>query len=162
MPDYYQILGVAPTASLAEITAAYQELVLKHSVANNGTTKIPADLLAAWKTLSSSDSRMQYDQNLAANNIHAHSDPYARQQDEFNPKADPIFNYKRGNGRFDRFPWEGLIIAPIFFSVAYYIGHKTSQPFKKTSNSSIVDSLGTHVSNDTLIHKKSDSESLTQ
>lgn len=154
MPDYYHILGVPPTASFAEISAAYEALVLKHSPANNGTTKIPADLQAAWETLSGTDSRMLYDQSLAANNIHTHADPYAWQQDVFNPKADPIYNYKRGDVNYKRFPWEILIIAPIFYCGALYIGHKTSQPSKKTNYSPITDSLGMHAAKDSSTRPK--------
>ena len=66
MPDYYRVLGVARTASLGEIKAAYRKLALKlhPDVAGKAGAERFQTLTAAYETLSDRTKKRQYDSDF--------------------------------------------------------------------------------------------------
>lgn len=79
VPEHYALLGVAPSASAAQIKAAYHRLILQHhpdrvtqASAGSSASRSTADqaeqarlLNAAWATLSQPDKRAAYDEQRA-------------------------------------------------------------------------------------------------
>lgn len=61
-PDPYQVLGVAPLASAAEIKAAYRALVKQHHPDTGGDDHTILELNAAWEVLGDVDRRRRHDQ----------------------------------------------------------------------------------------------------
>lgn len=61
-PDPYQVLGVAPLASAAEIKAAYRALVKQHHPDTGGDAHTILELNAAWEVLGDVDRRRRHDQ----------------------------------------------------------------------------------------------------
>jgi len=65
-PDPYQVLGVAPTASGAEIKAAYRALVKQHHPDAGGDEHTILALNAAWEVLGDAQRRAQHDRAHAS------------------------------------------------------------------------------------------------
>lgn len=61
MKDYYQILGVAKTASAAEIKQAYRSLAMKHHPDRGGDVSKFQEIQEAYAVLSDDAKRQQYD-----------------------------------------------------------------------------------------------------
>ncbi|MCP9816655.1 J domain-containing protein [Synechococcus sp. GreenBA-s] len=61
-PDPYQVLGVAPLATAAEIKAAYRALVKRHHPDTGGDDQTILELNAAWEVLRDVDRRRRHDQ----------------------------------------------------------------------------------------------------
>lgn len=61
-PDPYQVLGVPPLASTAEIKAAYRALVKQHHPDTGGDHHTILELNAAWEVLRDVDRRRRHDQ----------------------------------------------------------------------------------------------------
>jgi len=72
-PDPYQVLGVAPLASAAEIKAAYRALVKQHHPDTGGDDHTILELNAAWEVLGDVDRRRRHDQlrGVAAGSVAA-------------------------------------------------------------------------------------------
>lgn len=121
MADHYSTLGVSPTATQAEIKAAYRRLVLQYHPDRNkepGATERFIAIQAAWDVLSDPASKSAYDygRNVyssagtytappqpprkAAPNTPPHSDPYARQEDLYSDD-DTDDNYTYTNTHSD-------------------------------------------------------------
>lgn len=67
VPDHYNVLGISPQASFAEIKKRYQHLVLAlHPDRTASTHSTPefVKVQAAWEVLREEQSRKQYDQLL--------------------------------------------------------------------------------------------------
>lgn len=60
--DYYQILGLQPTASADEIKKAYRSLAMKHHPDRGGDQAKFKDISVAHDTLSDAQKRAEYDQ----------------------------------------------------------------------------------------------------
>lgn len=65
MNDHYQTLGVAPTATDAEIKKAYRSLAMKHHPDKGGDQNKFKDISVAYETLSDANKRAEYDQMRA-------------------------------------------------------------------------------------------------
>lgn len=65
MSDYYQILGISPTASQDEIKKAYRSLAMKHHPDRGGDQTKFKDISSAYDTLGDVDKRTEYDQMRA-------------------------------------------------------------------------------------------------
>jgi molecular chaperone DnaJ len=63
--DPYQVLGVAVTASAAEIKAAYRSLVKRHHPDAGGDDQMILALNAAWEVLGDAQRRAEHDRRLA-------------------------------------------------------------------------------------------------
>jgi len=61
MTDYYQTLGVPKTATADEIKRAYRRLASQHHPDKGGDTERFQEIEAAYRTLSDSEKRTQYD-----------------------------------------------------------------------------------------------------
>lgn len=61
MTDYYQTLGVQPTASEAEIKKAYRSLAMKHHPDRGGDQAKFKDISVAYETLSDPQKKAEYD-----------------------------------------------------------------------------------------------------
>lgn len=72
--DYYNILGVAKTASQDEIKKAYRKLAMEHHPDKGGDVSKFQEITTAYETLSDTGKRFQYD----------------------NPQARPTFNQQPG------------------------------------------------------------------
>ncbi|WP_320666552.1 J domain-containing protein [Prochlorococcus sp. MIT 1307] len=59
--DHYQTLGISPSASSAEIKAAYRNLVKQHHPDTGGDQQIILKLNAAWEVLGDQENRLAYD-----------------------------------------------------------------------------------------------------
>lgn len=59
--DYYEILGVARTATAEEIKTAYRKLAMKHHPDRGGDPARFQEITTAYNTLSDADKRAQYD-----------------------------------------------------------------------------------------------------
>ncbi len=66
MKDYYQILGVARTASDAEIKTAYRRLASQHHPDKGGDTKKFQEVEEAYRVLSNPNTRAEHDNPAAA------------------------------------------------------------------------------------------------
>lgn len=66
MPDYYKVLGIARTANLGEIKAAYRKLALKWhpDVAGKAGAERFQKLTVAYETLSDRTKKRQYDSDF--------------------------------------------------------------------------------------------------
>ena len=62
MTDYYQILGVAETATPDEIKKAYRSLAMKHHPDKGGDQNTFKNISAAYDTLGDPNKRAEYDQ----------------------------------------------------------------------------------------------------
>ncbi len=61
-PDPYQVLGVPPLATAAEIKAAYRALVKRHHPDTGGDDHTILELNAAWEVLGDVERRRRHDQ----------------------------------------------------------------------------------------------------
>ncbi|MEB3104200.1 MAG: J domain-containing protein [Cyanobacteriota bacterium] len=61
MPDPYQVLGVSPTASAAELKAAFRALVKQHHPDAGGDPQRILELNAAWEVLGDAQRRADHD-----------------------------------------------------------------------------------------------------
>jgi curved DNA-binding protein CbpA len=59
--DYYEVLGVQPSAEVAEIRRAYLLLAKEHHPDAGGSTETMQQLNTAYKTLTSSTAKAAYD-----------------------------------------------------------------------------------------------------
>lgn len=142
MKNYYHILGIAATATPAEIKRAYHAQVLNYHPDRNSAPDAAAKFMEvqeAWDTLSNEWRRKVYDDTLypasqpSETNTNVtgrtakvrtrpagtppHSDPYARQEDVFNEDADPIYEYYDTDRRYEYPIWVNLMFLPIVFLI---------------------------------------------
>lgn len=61
-PDYYQILGVSPKATAAEIQKEYRALALQHHPDNGGDAGKFKEINRAYETLKNPEKRAAYDE----------------------------------------------------------------------------------------------------
>lgn len=66
MKNLYWILGVRPSATAGEIKSAYRQKALQHHPDRDGNQERFAEITQAYKTLSDSQTRGQYDAERAA------------------------------------------------------------------------------------------------
>ena len=94
MNDYYQTLGVQPTASEAEIKKAYRSLAMKHHPDRGGDQAKFKDISVAYDTLSNQNKRAEYDQMRAGGNRQRHFNTGDFQEfaDIFGGGFDPVGN----------------------------------------------------------------------
>jgi DnaJ-class molecular chaperone len=77
--NFYQVLGIARTASAAEVRAAFVRLVKRHHPDVTGSSAMPRrldDIQMAYRCLSDPEARAQHDRSLEA----AERDHFDRQR----------------------------------------------------------------------------------
>ncbi len=88
MADYYEILGVARTATQEEIKKAYRKLASQHHPDKGGDTKKFQEIQTAYDILSNPDKRAQYD----------NPQPQFREYGGMPPGFEDIINQMFGGG----------------------------------------------------------------
>ena len=63
--DLYKLLGISPSATLAQIKSAYRKMMLKNHPDKGGTTAFAQKLVFASETLTDPDRRKAYDARRA-------------------------------------------------------------------------------------------------
>jgi curved DNA-binding protein CbpA len=79
---HYQLLGVAPTATMAEIRAAYLRLARRHHPDAGGDSARMRDLNEAWSVLGDARRRRAYDRTVAVGRRPSGSPPPRHAFDE--------------------------------------------------------------------------------
>jgi curved DNA-binding protein CbpA len=89
---HYQVLGVAPTAPLADIKRAYKQLALRYHPDRNGGSRVHEDqfkaIAAAYKVLSDVGRRAQYDHQLYQARLRAEE---ARRAQQYRPQNQHLY-----------------------------------------------------------------------
>src|SRR5437867_5149869 len=100
MSDYYQVLGIKPSASATEIKSAYRKLARKHHPdVNRGSEKAARDfamLSLAYHTLIDPQERAFHDQLLTkqrnGNSILESDNPHAQRARDMQARWDRVVN----------------------------------------------------------------------
>jgi molecular chaperone DnaJ len=135
-PTHYERLGVAPTASPAEIRAAYRA-VARRLHPDTGSAAGAAEMAAvneAWRVLSDPGRRALYDRSLAAGA--AVAPPSAPGRDESADRVDEVSPASRSGGRFPIWPFVALFVLAVIFIVT--TGGLSDDPQPPTPDNLIV------------------------
>lgn len=95
MGTHYDVLGVAPGASAAEVRAAYRQAARRHHPDRRGDADAMARVNEAWQVLGHPDRRRQYDLTLAEPVVQSSHRPTVRPE----PASAPVVLPPA------RFPW---------------------------------------------------------
>ena len=106
MQDYYEVLGVSPTADRAAIAAAYRRKSLLHHPDRGGSHEQMIHLNEAWEILGDPASRARYD---AASLSPHHPDLDELARDDAQNANERAQNYPRQWGEFER--WLNGVLA---------------------------------------------------
>lgn len=90
--DFYQYLGVGPTASLEEVKAAYRRKAIRHHPNRGGSHSEMVAINEAWEVLSNQKLRRQYDEQRQAGTSNRAAFEGTRQRSR---------NYERNWHKFD-------------------------------------------------------------
>jgi curved DNA-binding protein CbpA len=89
---FYQVLGVPPTATLADIKQAYKQLALRYHPDRHGGSKLYEEqfkaAVAAYKVLADPERRASYDHQLHLARLRAEE---ARRAQAFRPQAQHVY-----------------------------------------------------------------------
>lgn len=107
--NYYDILGVPQQASQQEIKSAYRKLAMEHHPDRGGDESHFQKISQAYETLSDSNKRNQYDQQLNQSHIHSHFNSNFRNFEDIHNifsdifgQANRGFHFEFGGGRGPR------------------------------------------------------------
>ena len=133
--NFYNVLGISPTASLKEVKGAYKRLALKHHPDKNPGDARAEELFklvnSAYQTLSNPSKRARYDMRLQFQRQQQQRVVVQHQQQYYDPhnaRTRPpagvseryYRNIKRDDNRFSRKDWYitfGFVAGLLFFSL---------------------------------------------
>lgn len=99
MKDYYNILGVQPTASEDEIRSAYKKLAMRHHPDRGGDQAAFQDVQEAYSTLTDPGKRQQWEQQRAFGQAHNGPGGFGFSFN-FGPDINDIINQFHGGSTF--------------------------------------------------------------
>mgnify|MGYP003150202702 FL=1 len=92
--DYYELLGVSPSATPSEIKKAFRKLAMKHHPDKGGDEQKFKEIQQAYETLSDSDKRNEYDNPNPFRNFQG-GDPFAGRGNPFEDIFGNIFGQRQ-------------------------------------------------------------------